>query len=131
MGKRSEQADLARTLPARAAQGDESATLVMQAIRLLERQLSDPPTLQAMADALFVSRTRLCTTFKRETGLSVGDFLNRSRIAHAQKLLATTQLSMAEIAAAVGYARQSSFAERFKEDTGITPTEWRREHRAK
>lgn len=104
----------------------ESEPLSLQAARLLEESLENPPTLQAMADQLFVSRTHLCTAFKRETGLSVGEYLNRTRLLRAQHLLATTALSIAEIARQVGYARQSSFSERFKEEVGITPTEWRK-----
>lgn len=110
---------------------DESALLVHQAIALIESNLRNPPTLQAMADALYVSRTRLCTTFKRETGYSVGEYLHAARLERAKVLLVETNDAISEIASAVGYTRQSSFAERFKEDTGITPTEWRRGIRAR
>lgn len=110
---------------------DESALLVRQAVALIEASLCNPPTLQAMADALYVSRTRLCTTFKRVTGRSVGDYLHDARLERAKALLSETNDAISDIAAAVGYTRQSSFAERFKEDTGITPTEWRRGIRAR
>lgn len=115
-----------RALRARAAEGSESADLIVQAIEIIGQNLSNPPTLQVLADMLFISRTRLCSSFKRETGFSVGEFLNFARIERAQILLANSQLPIGDIAAAVGYVRQSSFAERFKEETGITPTEWRR-----
>lgn len=108
---------------------DDAVLLVRQAIRLIEGNLCSPLTLEAMADSLYVSRTRLCTTFKRETGLSVGEYLQQARMAEAKKMLAGTNDSISSIAAAVGYTRQSSFAERFKCDTGVTPTEWRRNAR--
>lgn len=110
---------------------DESTLLARQAIALIESNLRNPPTLQAMADALYVSRTRLCTTFKRETGCSVGEYLHAARLERAKVLLVETNDAISEVASAVGYTRQSSFAERFKEDTGITPTEWRRGIRAR
>lgn len=56
----------------------------------------------------------------------MGEFVNRARIARAKQLLGNSRLSMAEIASEIGYARQSSFTERFKDEVGMTPTEWRR-----
>lgn len=125
MGNTATHHDLRSALIARAAH-DEGAALALQAASMLDDNISNPPTLQAMASELYVSRTRLCSTFKRETGLSLGKYLNLARIEHAQNLLASSSLSIAEIATAVGYTRQSSFTERFKEEVGITPTEWRR-----
>ncbi|MBQ3105918.1 MAG: helix-turn-helix transcriptional regulator [Eggerthellaceae bacterium] len=110
---------------------DESSLLARQAMSLIESNLCNPPTLQALADVLYVSRTRLCVTFKREVGCSVGEYLHAARLKRAKALLEETNDAISEIAASVGYTRQSSFAERFKEDTGVTPTEWRRGVRAR
>lgn len=93
---------------------------------VLGEHLGEPLTLQGVADALFVSRTHLCTAFKQATGSSVGTYLHDIRMQRARELLRSTVLPVAEVSRAVGYARQSSFAEAFNEDAGITPTEWRR-----
>lgn len=99
--------------------------ITLQAIEVMEARFGEKLTLQSIADSVFVSRTSLCTAFKEETGMGVGDYLRTLRIDRAKELLQTTTLPIAEIARATGYTRQSSFAEAFKVTTGITPTEWR------
>lgn len=82
-----------------------------------------------MAASIYVSRTRLCTAFKRETGISVGECQSMMRMARAKALLAKTDLPMSAVAAAVGFERQGSFTERFRECEGTTPLAWRRAYR--
>lgn len=82
-----------------------------------------------MAASIYVSRTRLCTVFKRETGVSVGECQSMMRMTRAKLLLAQTDLPMSDIAAAVGFERQGSFTERFREREGTTPLAWRRTYR--
>jgi len=45
---------------------------------------------------------------------------------HAQNLLLESGLSIKEIAARTGYARQHEFARAFRQRVGLTPSEWRR-----
>ena len=52
------------------------------------------------------------------------------RMHHACELLETTDLSLAEIAARVGYSRQGSFSEAFRARCGLPPREWRASARA-
>lgn len=118
-----------KALAARAKRGDEEARIVLQTVALLSRTLDSPLSLQAMAESVYVSRTRLCTVFKRETGVSVGEFQSMMRMARAKTLLAKTDLPMSAIAAAVGFERQGSFTERFRECEGTTPLTWRRAYR--
>jgi transcriptional regulator GlxA family with amidase domain len=47
-------------------------------------------------------------------------------VQEAQRLLATTRLSLGEIAAATGFYDQSHFTKRFRKVTGITPSAYRR-----
>lgn len=118
-----------KALEARARRGDEEARIVLKTVALLGRTLDSPLSLQAMAASVYVSRTRLCTVFKRETGVSIGEFQSLMRMARAKTLLAKTDLPMSAIAAAVGFERQGSFTERFRECEGTTPLAWRRAYR--
>lgn len=83
-------------------------------------------TLREISEALYVSRTHLCTAFKCETGMSIGAYLRRMRMEKAKQLLSSTRLPIAHIARATGYEKQGSFSEAFKEETGLTPTQWRK-----
>lgn len=115
----------------RPAEPEEATRIACEAKSLIDRHLDEPLTLQAVADGIYVSRTRLCTAFKQATGSSVGAYLRQARMRRACELLAGTSLPVAEVSRAVGYTRQSSFAEAFKQEARITPTEWRRANRGK
>lgn len=104
----------------------ESAKIAREAKALIDKRFGEALTLQSIADHIYVSRTHLCTAFKQETGASVGTYLREVRMRRAFELLSTTSLPVAEVSRAVGYSRQSSFAEAFKNETGITPSQWRK-----
>lgn len=63
--------------------------------------------------------------FKREKGVSPIDYVTEIRIRNAQKLLTGTNLSVAEIVNQIGYYSISSFVKRFRQYTGMTPSEFR------
>ena len=106
----------------------EASTLVDEAKQYIATHLDKPMTMQSIADALYISRTRLCMAFRNVTGSSIGRFIRMVRVQRAQTLMASTEDSLHDIALAVGYQRQGSFSEVFKEIVGCTPTEWRKPH---
>ena len=62
---------------------------------------------------------------KRETGDSFNKLLQRQRISIAKALLANTDLAVTAIGKQVGYDNMSFFYRKFKEDTGLTPADYR------
>ncbi|MDQ3814957.1 MAG: helix-turn-helix domain-containing protein, partial [Armatimonadota bacterium] len=64
--------------------------------------------------------------FRREFGMSLGDFLTRYRVSHAQRLLATTDNSVLDIAFACGFGSLSRFHAAFKATCGASPAQYRR-----
>ena len=65
--------------------------------------------------------------FKRATGLPPSQYHIRLRLDTARRLLRETDRSVIEVANAVGYSNPSHFAQLFRKDTGITPSDYRRE----
>lgn len=63
--------------------------------------------------------------FKTEFGLSLGEFLTRTRISHAQRLLATTSRGVLAIAFECGFGSASRFHAAFKRICGKTPNAYR------
>jgi transcriptional regulator GlxA family with amidase domain len=53
-------------------------------------------------------------------------YLARWRIQSASRLLRTTSMSVAQVAAAVGYQSESAFSRVFKQRVGRAPSAWRR-----
>jgi AraC-like DNA-binding protein len=52
------------------------------------------------------------------------------RCEKAQELLLATDLSIGDVAAAVGYETPQAFARMFRAEVGASPSDWRRERRA-
>ena len=59
--------------------------------------------------------------FRKVTGLTVVDFLNRHRIDMAKKLLLDTDLSIADIGDMVGFQSEAYFSNVAKKVTGMSP----------
>jgi len=64
-------------------------------------------------------------TFKRVAGMTLVAYLNHVRLVNGARLLRETDQSVAEVAAAAGFADQSYFDKRFKRAFGQTPKEFR------
>ena len=63
--------------------------------------------------------------FRSVTGISPHAYMSRLRIERAKTLLENTELSVLEIALAVGFEDQNYFSRFFKEQTGVSPTAYR------
>jgi transcriptional regulator GlxA family with amidase domain len=67
----------------------------------------------------------------QEYGCSLSELVSRRRLNVAASLLDSTELSVAEIAASVGYLQESHFYARFRKLYGIPPLAFREESRKK
>lgn len=77
--------------------------------------------LTEIAEYSEVSKNHLSWEFARETGENVSDFIARTRIQEAKKLLLETNLKTYEIAERTGYANAETFCRAFKKLTGTSP----------
>ena len=110
-----------------AALPDEDGNEISQVVRYMEEHYSDPEiSMTALADSFELSTTRFSLSFKEKMGMSPLDYLTLLRVEHAKELLASTDLTIREISAQVGYYDSGSFIRRFKQVTGETPLQYRR-----
>lgn len=79
-----------------------------------------------LAAQFSVSETSLKNYFRGVFGQNISIYLREVRMKKASELLATTKLSVAEVAEQVGYMNQSKFASVFKKQFGLSPLEYRR-----
>lgn len=87
----------------------------------LSQHFSEPLTLADVARALFVSRNYLATLYKQETGTTIGKRLTETRLERAKQYLLESQLSVQQIAAAVGFVTPEHFSRVFRQREGTTP----------
>lgn len=99
---------------------------VVTAVGLLRTRLAEPWTLDALADEVHLSRSQLVRSFDATTGLSPMAFLRMMRVERMARLLASTDLSVAEVARMVGWRNQFHASQCFHAAYGMSPTEYRR-----
>lgn len=103
--------------------GDEKIALIQ---RYLEQHLTEKTTVVQMAKmAQMVERTFL-RRFKKATGDSPLEYLQRLRVEAAKRLLERGETRIDLITQAVGYEDASSFRRLFKQIVGVSPTVYRR-----
>ena len=105
---------------------DDSSALVLAVQRRLETGFAERITLTALAEEFHISACYLSHLFKRVTGYSVMQYLNRYRLAVARNLLAATNRSVTDIVFAAGFSDHSNFSRAFHKEMGCTPVEYRR-----
>lgn len=86
-------------------------------------------SVEALAQVAGVSTTHLIEGFKACFGTTPWQYVLRTRIAEAQRLLESTELSITAIAVAVGFSSPSHFASAFGRHVGASPGAYRRERR--
>ncbi|WP_035567625.1 helix-turn-helix domain-containing protein [Hymenobacter sp. IS2118] len=84
-----------------------------------------PPTVQAIADQLHVSPNYLSVLLKGLTGQSTQQHIQARLIEKAKEQLSTTELSVSEIAYALGFGHSQSFSKLFKTKTALSPLAFR------
>lgn len=100
--------------------------IVDNAIQYIGEHVSENLSAQQIADYLDISREYLSSKFKKATGASLPDFINRSKIEVAKRLLRFTDKTLVAISNYLSYSSQSYFQTQFKRVTGMTPMEYRR-----
>lgn len=82
-------------------------------------------TLDEIAGQLHVSRSECCRFFKKATGQSMFSYLNNLRVNKSIDLLKDPDVSLADIATAVGFCNQSYYTDCFRKTKNITPRKYR------
>lgn len=85
-----------------------------------------PGTIASYAGELNISQNYLSKLIKNATGHSVGEWIDIVRIQRSKHLLASTSVSIIDVAASVGIEDQSYFSRLFKKETGMTPSAFRK-----
>ncbi len=91
----------------------------------VDLHLAHPITLTDLANIAGLSRMHFAAQFRRATGVRPHDFVLRRRVARSQKMLLSSDLSMAQIALSHGFETQSHYSAVFKRMVGETPARWR------
>lgn len=92
-------------------------------LRYLEERLLEHPTRQQLAREFNLSPQQVNLLFRRNLGISPGEYVQRQLIRSARQLLRTGKLSVKETSARLGFANPFYFSRIFKKITGHAPSE--------
>lgn len=106
-------------------QGDRYDKFMRSVTGYIREHLTEEFSVNQMAQDLFLSRSYLSTKFKKETGMTLSQYIQEQKIEKAKSLLKTTDRSILEIATYLGFSSQGYFQNVFKKLTGMTPKEYR------
>ena len=100
-------------------------TRIEQALKYIENNYKKNLGRDEVAQAIYLSPSHFGYQFKKATGYSFLDYLNRLRITKAKELLATN-MKINDISIAVGYQNPERFRLNFRQYTTLTPSEYRK-----
>lgn len=83
-------------------------------------------SLEELADQFFLSKSYICRIFKEVTGYTISEYTNIHRIRKAKRYLEETDLSISEIAHALGYESLTYFERMFKTYMTLSPLKYRK-----
>ncbi|MCR4845875.1 MAG: AraC family transcriptional regulator [Eubacterium sp.] len=104
---------------------------VVKTIKYISEHLSDSISADDVADQLQVNKSYLCSLFKKETGMTIGAYVDSKKNETAIYYLINTDMSYIDISNTLGYKSYSYFVQKFKKTNGMTPSEYRRAHHMK
>lgn len=95
-------------------------------VRYLEDHFASEVPLQKLADAVGFNKNYICSVFKRDSGMTIGNCQTAIRIRKAAEMISFSDLNLAQVASAVGFTNLSHFNRIFKKVVGIPPGQYRR-----
>jgi two-component system, response regulator YesN len=99
---------------------------VRRAVHFIEENYGRDLPLEDVAKSVGLSPSYFSSSFKRETGKNVVEYITEFRVEKAIELLCTTNLNTSEVAYRVGFNDPKYFTRIFKRSVGVTPSLYRR-----
>ncbi len=87
--------------------------------------LSERISISEVAESLGMNSSYLNSSFKRQTGECITDYIQKQKVEEAKRLLELNVGSISDIWTALGYYDQSHFNKKFKKLTGCTPKQYK------
>lgn len=111
-----------------AEQGTGKTAEIQAAEVYFQKHFAEPFGMGAVARHIGLSESRFYERFRRETGRTPADYLQRLRCTRAREMLRAGTLDVTRIALACGFSSSQYFAKCFRKFTGCAPSAYRSRH---
>lgn len=98
---------------------------ISSALKYIEEHYNEKISVSELSRSLNISKSHLSTLFKKCTGFSILEYVQKRRIEHACHYIIDDDSSFREVAFKVGYSDYVFFLKIFKKLTGMTPREFK------
>ena len=105
----------------------EQREVVNKAIDYMKHHYNTRINLDSIVSDIFLSKDYFRQLFKKTTGMSVTDFIQKTRVDEACRLLTSSNRTVFDIAGDCGFTDIKFFYKTFKKITGKTPSEYRKQ----
>ncbi len=98
---------------------------VIQIMDYVYEHLHEKIRLEELANFIGFNKTYLCGLFKKETGMTLGEYIMKRKLEAAQNMLTYSDYSSVDISNYLSFSSHSHFISAFKKETGMTPKQYR------
>ncbi len=109
----------------------QSLIRISKIIEFLEQNFAQKIYVEDLAEMAFMSLRNFQRIFKKAVGSTPSQYLMQIRLQRARRLLRSSSLSVADIAAQTGLTDSNYFIKSFKKELGITPVKFRMRYKQK
>jgi AraC-like DNA-binding protein len=98
------------------------------AVEYINHHITEDIRIDQICAACYLSKYHFCRLFKKKIGLTVMEYILKTRIAMAKELLCEAKMSVTEISEACGFSSTSFFSRTFKNEVGMSPLQYKKKH---
>ena len=120
--------DYAVYLSALLKQNTKESPYITEALEFIKTHFKKNINMAMVANQVSVNYTWFSEKFKEHTGVNFNEYLKRMRIEEAKSLLEKGCYKVYEVAERSGFSDVKYFMKIFREETGLSPTEWSNKH---
>jgi two-component system, response regulator YesN len=108
------------------AEIEKSKSLVGKVKSFIKLNIDKELTREDIAEQVYLNPIYLARIFKKETGMSLFEYIQEARLKIAKELLSKSKMPVSTVAAQIGYTNFSHFSRMFRKSLGISPVDYRK-----
>lgn len=101
-------------------------TYVKESIDFIHKNYSNDIKIDDVCKTLNINKSYFCSIFKKDTGYTFTNFLNRVRIEKSKEFLRNNDMSILNISLSVGFNNHNYYTSLFKKINNITPIDYKK-----